>query len=234
MDLKQKSVLVTGGSSGIGRAIAASLIDAGARVVINGRDEGRLNSAAAELGCVAAVGDVADEATAKSLVQGCVDEHGGLDILINNAGFGVFRPLLETSADDVESVWRTNVLGAFLMGREAARHMVEGAKPGAIVNIASTAALKGFARGTAYAGSKFALRGMSECWRDELRRHDIRVLLVNPSEVLTDFSRNAGGEQQYSEKKLHAEDIAHAVRCGLEMDQRGFIPELSVFATNPF
>ena len=105
---------------------------------------------------------------------------------------------------------------------------------GAIVNISSTAGTKGFGRGTAYAASKFALRGMTECWRDELRRHDVRVILCNPSEVQTDFSRRAGGHQEPSPRKLVPEDIADAVIGVLRTDARGFVPEFSVFATNPF
>ena len=95
------------------------------------------------------------------------------------------------------------------------------------------AGLKGAARGTAYYASKFALRGMTECWRDELRKHNVRVMLVNPSEVLTDFSKVAGFEQKENPTKLRSEDIAHMVKAILEMDDRGFTPELSIFATNP-
>ena len=86
----------------------------------------------------------------------------------------------------------------------------------------------------AYVASKFALRGMTECWREELRRHDVRVILINPSEVLTDFSRHAGYSQEHSDKKLRPQEIADAVIGVLEMDERGFVPELAVFATNPF
>ena len=86
---------------------------------------------------------------------------------------------------------------------------------------------------TAYAASKFALRGMTECWRGELRKHNIRVCLVNPSEVITNFGAAAGFEQKVNETKLRPADIAHAVKTVLEMEDRGFIPELAVFATNP-
>lgn len=231
--LQGQRALVTGGSSGIGRAVAALLIEAGARVAINGRDGAALDAAAAELGALAVQGDVGVEADARRIVETTAEGFGGVDILINNAGFGRFAPLLETSADDMEAVWRTNVLGAFLVGRECALRMVEQGS-GTIVNVASTAALRGFQRGSAYASSKFALRGMTECWRDELRRHDVRVILCNPSEVLTDFSRRAGGNQEPSPKKLVPEDIAHAVLGALVTDPRGFVPEFSVFATNPF
>lgn len=231
--LEGKRALVTGGSSGIGKAIAKALRERGAVVAINGRDQGALDAAAQECGAAGIQGDVGVEADAERMVETFVEQAGGIDILINNAGFGRFATLLETTAEDMESVWRTNVLGAFMVGRAAARHMVE-QRSGVIVNIASTAALKGFGRGSAYASSKFALRGMTECWRDELRRHDVRVLLCNPSEVLTDFSRRAGGSQEPSPKKLIPEDIAAAIVGALEVDPRGFVPEFSVFATNPF
>jgi len=129
-------------------------------------------------------------------------------------------------------VFATNVTGAMLMAREAAKHFIARQR-GNIVNIASTAALRGAPNGTAYYASKFALRGMTECWRAELRRHNIRVFLINPSEVLTNFSATAGLAQKENPTKLRAEDIAYIVKAVLEMDDRGFTPELSVFATNP-
>ena len=104
---------------------------------------------------------------------------------------------------------------------------------GNAVLIASTAGLRGAPNGTAYYASKFALRGMTECWRAELRKYNIRVFLVNPSEVLTEFSARAGLTQKENETKLRGEDIALVVKGILEMDDRGFTPELSVFATNP-
>jgi 3-oxoacyl-[acyl-carrier protein] reductase len=120
-----------------------------------------------------------------------------------------------------------------LMAREAAKHFIE-RKSGNIINIGSTAAIRGAANGTAYYGSKFALRGMTECWRAELRPFNIRVMLVNPSEVLTDFYATAGLPQnRQNPTKLRGEEVAHAVRSALEMDDRGFVTELTLFATNP-
>jgi len=105
---------------------------------------------------------------------------------------------------------------------------------GHLINISSTSGLSGGKNSTAYSGSKFALRGMTECWRAELRPHNVRVTLVNPSEVQTRFSSKLGREQVQSEKKLRASEIADAIVGTLEIDDRGFIPEFSVFATNPF
>ncbi len=157
---------------------------------------------------------------------------GHLDVLVNNAGVGTFKALVETDRDSFDRVFATNVRGAMLMAREAAKFFMTRNR-GNIVNICSTASLRGAAQGTAYYGSKFALRGMTECWRAELRRYNVRVFLVNPSEVITDFATSAGLVQPDNPTKLHGDDIAHIVKAMLEMDDRGFTPELSVFATNP-
>jgi 3-oxoacyl-[acyl-carrier protein] reductase len=116
------------------------------------------------------------------------------------------------------------------MAREAARQFVK-QRSGNLVNISSTAGTRGFQGGTAYASSKFALRGMNECWREELRRHNVRVILVNPSEVLTGFG---GAPPRESEKKLRPQEVADAIVGALKVDDRGFLPEFSIFATNPF
>jgi 3-oxoacyl-[acyl-carrier protein] reductase len=157
---------------------------------------------------------------------------GGLDILVNNAGIGVFKPLVDLPQSAVEAVFATNVFGAIMMGRAAAKHFIQRNR-GNIINIASTAGVRGAPNGTAYYGSKFALRGITECWRGELRKHNIRVMLVNPSEVITDFAATAGIPQKANESKLRGEEIAHAVKAILEMDDRGFTVETTVFATNP-
>ena len=155
-----------------------------------------------------------------------------MTILVNNAGIGFFKDLVDFDLESFEAVFNTNVTGAMLMAREAARHFIKRQR-GNIVNISSTAGLRGAPGGTAYYASKFALRGMSECWRAELRKHNIRVFLVNPSEVLTNFSSRAGLTQKENATKLRGEEIGYAVKAILEMDDRGFTPELSVFATNP-
>ncbi len=233
MDISKSRALVTGGSEGIGFGIARALSRKGARVAIMARSEKPLKEAADEIGALAIRGDVGAEADAVRAVETVVAELGAIDLLVNNAGFGHFFPLVEADLEEFEEVFRTNVTGAMLMAREASKRFIE-QKGGNIVNISSTSGLKGGARGTAYSGSKFALRGMTECWRDELRRHNVRVMLVNPSEVQTGFFRKVGSAQELSERKLRPQEIADAIVGALEVDDRGFIPELSVFATNPF
>jgi 3-oxoacyl-[acyl-carrier protein] reductase len=233
MELNDAVALVTGGSEGIGRAIAEALKQEGCSVTIMGRRENPLRAAAQEIGAAWVAGDVGVEADAIRAVRRVIDEHGRLDILVNNAGYGFFKPLVDTTLEELESLYRTNVFGPFLMAREAARQFIAQGS-GELINIASTSALRGSATRTAYGSSKFALRGMTECWRDELRRHDVRVMLVNPSEVMTDFAAKAGAPREVSDKKLRPREIADAIVGALKVDSRGFVPEFSVFATNPF
>jgi 3-oxoacyl-[acyl-carrier protein] reductase len=232
MDLKNAVVLITGGSSGIGRAAAVVLRDAGARVAITGRDPERLDEAARSLGVTGIVADVSNEADVLRTFREVKEKLGELDILINNAGVGVFKELIDMDRASFDAVFATNVTGAMLMSREAAKLFKE-RKRGNLINISSTASLRGAPKGTAYYASKFALRGMTECWRAELRKYNVRVFLINPSEVVTDFFRRADLKQVDNSTKLRGEDIAHAIKTVLEMNDRGFTPELSVFATNP-
>jgi len=233
MKIAGARALVTGGSEGIGLGIAKALIAKGAKVAVMARDEEKLAAAAAEIGALAVAGDVADEDDAERAVATVEREFGGLDILVNNAGIGYFAPLVDLDKERFERVFAVNVTGAMLMGRAAARRFVAQDK-GCIVNISSTSGLAGGKTSSAYSSSKFALRGMTECWRAELRPHNVRVILVNPSEVQTPFFAKAGFQQEPSERKLRPSEIADAIVGALEIDDRGFIPEFSVFATNPF
>lgn len=233
MNLRNATALITGGSSGIGRAIAEALADAGSRVAITGRHQQRLNEAAKAINAHPIQADVSSEDDVKRTYREFFDKFGHLDILVNNAAFGERRALLEMERARFDAILQTNVMGMMLMSREAARHFVE-RKSGNIVNIGSTAAVRGAANGTSYYASKFAVRGMTECWRAELRQHNVRVFLVNPSEVLTNFAATAGFSQDDSNPtKLQSADIAHVVKAVLEMNDRGFTTELTVFATNP-
>lgn len=232
MNLKNSVALVTGGSSGIGFGIAKMLSEAGAKVAITARGKDRLMQAAAALGAHPILADVSKEVDVERTYKEVLDKFGDLDILVNNAGRGVFKPLVDMDLKGFEDTFATNVTGAMLMTRAAAKIFIKRNR-GNVVNISSTASLRGAPNGTAYYASKFALRGMSECWRGELRKYNIRVFLVNPSEVITNFGAAAGFDQKDNPTKLRPEDIAHMVKAVLEMNDRGFTPELSVFGTNP-
>lgn len=233
MNLKDAKILITGGSLGIGKETARLLVQAGSRVLITGRDEKRLKEAANQTGAFYVVADVADSETINRTFKAVHETLGGLDVLINNAGIGEFAPIDEISLEQFRRVYDVNVFGAALMAQKAVE-IFKKQSSGNIINISSTAGTKGFKGGTIYASSKFALRGMTECWRDELRPHNVRVMLINPSEVTTAFGNPEREERPDQPKKLRPKELAYVIKAALEMDNRGFIPELSVWATNPF
>ena len=232
MNLSEAKVLVTGGSSGIGLETARLLVTRGASVVISARDETKLRRVAGDIGAEAVPGDVSRGADVRNMIDRAIAAMDGYNVLVNNAGIGSFAPLIDLREEEFDKVFATNVRGAMLVARESARHFVK-QRSGNIVNVASTAAQRGFAGGTAYAASKFALSGMTECWRAELRVHNVRVMQIEPSEVQTDFFERSGREQARSEHKLRPIEIAHTIAAMLEMDDRGFIPNVTVWATNP-
>lgn len=233
MKIKDSKVLITGGSSGIGKAAAKVLSEAGAKVAITGRDLSKLEMAAAETNSIAIHADVAVEADIERTYQIISEKLGGLDCLVNNAGIGEFSLLDDLTWDSFVKVYSVNVFGAAMMAKKAAI-IFKKQMSGNIINIASTASLKGFARGSVYSSSKFALRSMTECWQAELRPFNVRVMQVNPSEVPTAFGNPDRKERDEAANKLTSMEIAHTIKAMLEMDDRGMIPEVTVWASNPF
>ncbi|MDX5426985.1 MAG: SDR family oxidoreductase, partial [Bacteroidota bacterium] len=160
MKIEGSRILVTGGSSGIGKETARMLVDRGAKVLITGRDETKTRQVAKEIGSIALAADISTEEGIDQTFEAVEKQLGGLDVLINNAGIGRFGELTEITLKDFEDVFSTNVYGAALAAQKAARIFKE-QKRGNIINIASSAGVKGFSHGTVYAASKFALRGMT-------------------------------------------------------------------------
>jgi 3-oxoacyl-[acyl-carrier protein] reductase len=234
MKINNSRVLITGGSSGIGKETAKQFIAKGAKVVITGRDESKLNEVANEIGAIPLAFDISN---LKSIQQKAKEAlsllEGTIDVLVNNAGIGVFPILGKITEDDLLTVYNTNVFGLALLTQELISTF-KAQQSGNIINIGSTASLKGFARGSVYAASKFAVRGMTQSWQAELRKDNIRVSLINPSEVTTAFADNTRVERAEESNKLGPEDIANAILSVVEMRDKAFAPEVTVWATNPF
>ncbi len=224
--------LVTGGSGGIGLAIARRLGRMGARVSICGKDPSKLDRAAAGLRAagievLAVQTDVTRADQNATLVQKTQQTFGPIDILVNNAGIGLFGPFQEKSESDWDAVLDTNLKSVFLMSREAALEMIR-RKTGHIINISSLAGKNTFANGAIYCASKWGLMGLSGCMAEELRAHGIRVSVICPGSVATDFS---GQSAKDPSKTLQPDDVAHAVAALVTQAPGSFISEVQIRPT---
>ena len=234
MDIKGKNIIITGGSLGIGKETAKSLVDKGANVLITGRSEKRLQKAKLYTNAKVLEFDIADFDNISNNANKCLDIlDGRVDVLVNNAGIGVRRSVEELNIDDFLKVFNVNVFGLSLFTKELIP-LMKSQKSGTIINIGSTASLKGYKNGSIYSSSKFAVRCLTQCWQAELRPFNIRVCQVNPSEVTTAFGNTERVEREEIHNKLSVREISHAIVSAIQMDERGFINELNVWATNPF
>jgi 3-oxoacyl-[acyl-carrier protein] reductase len=234
MELKNASVLVTGGSSGIGKETARLFVNHGAKVVVTGRSEEKLKTVANEIGAIPLVFDVSDLKSIGAKTKAALAHlDNKIDVLINNAGVGTFAPLGQITEEDLVRIYSTNVFGLALLTQELLPTF-KSQQSGNIINIGSTASQKGFANGSVYASSKFAVRGMTQSWQAELRKDNIRVSLVNPSEVTTAFGDEDRKEREEKNNKLGSIDIAETIVSIVKLRDKGFVPEVTVWATNPF
>ena len=234
MNLKGKHILLTGGSLGIGKETAKILVEKGAKVLITGRSAQRLEEAAKYTGAQTLVFDISDQENISDKAQQCIEAlDGKVDALINNAGIGTFQKIEDVTSSDFEQIFNTNVFGLALLSKSIISVMKEQER-GTIINIGSSASVKGFAGGSVYAASKFAVRALTQCWQAELRPFNIRVCQLNPSEVTTAFYNEERQERAEVYNKLSPKEIAHSILSVLEMEDKGFITELNVWATNPF
>ena len=222
--------LVTGGSQGIGAAIVELACRAGHQVVFTGRDEQRLETIARQTGAHGLQADVSSGDDNARTVDACIERMGGVDVLVNNAGYAYRAEIGALDVDRMKEMFDTNVFGLVDVTNRVVP-MMKARGTGDIVNIASTSGMKGAAAATAYAASKWAVRGISQCWQAELRPHGIRVVCVCPSEVQTNFGGKAG---RNNPNKLYAEDIGETIMAALNMPRRALWPELAVFANNPW
>lgn len=232
MDLDGAKILITGGTTGIGYETAKLLQSKGANIVICGRQQEKVDKIAAELGVLGIQADVALESDIEKMFEFAIEKLKGLDVLINNAGLGFMGSLIDTSVDDFTRIWEINTRSVFMCGKLAAKYFIS-QNSGTIINISSMGAVRGFANGSAYVSSKSAISGLTMCWQAELRKYNIRVTQINPSEVITDFAAKIGHVSIDPERKLKGKEIAQVIASTLSLSDIAFVPEINVWATNP-
>jgi 3-oxoacyl-[acyl-carrier protein] reductase len=222
--------LVTGGSQGIGAAVVELARKAGHQVVFTGRNPQFLETVARKTGAFGLQADVSSGDDNARTIDACLERMGGVDVLVNNAGYAYRAEIGALDVGRMKEMFDTNVFGLVDVTNRVVP-MMKARGSGDIVNIASTSGMKGAATATAYAASKWAVRGISQCWQAELRPHGIRVVCVCPSEVQTNFGGQVG---RNNPNKLYAEDLGETIMAALNMPRRALWPELAVFANNPW
>jgi NAD(P)-dependent dehydrogenase (short-subunit alcohol dehydrogenase family) len=236
MNLNAKNAIVTGGTKGIGRAIAEALLSEGISVCIAARKQVEVDKAINELSksgrgrAIGFVCDVRNYEQVKALIDYTVKELGGLDILVNNAGIGIFETVEETSPEDFRSVLETNLFGVFYCCHEAIPEMRRRGG-GYIINISSLAGANPHPRMAAYNASKFGLNGFSEALMQEVRHDNIKVSYIMPGSVNTEF----GGDTSSDEKswQLTPQDIARVVMDLLHHDDRALPSRVEIRPSKP-
>ncbi|WPO83683.1 3-ketoacyl-ACP reductase [Chryseobacterium sp. JJR-5R] len=237
MNISGKNAVITGGGRGLGKAVALALASEGVNIGITGRNEENLKMAADEirrLGVKAAyaVFSIDNEIHVKAGIESLAEQLGGIDILINNAGIGDFGSIEEMPSETWEQVIKTNLFGVYYTAKAVHPFMKEKGE-GDIINVASTAGLKGGPNMSAYAASKAAVVSLSQSMMAEWRKQNIRVVTLTPSTIASDMSIQGGLTDGDPEKVLQPEDFAEWVRDILKMNRRALIANGSIFSTNP-
>lgn len=236
-DLQGKKAIVTGGSRGLGKAVAIALAQQGVDVAIIGRNEASLIDAAAEIAAfdtqvLYVEADVTNAKAIEEGVQYIVETFGKIDILINNAGIAAFGSFLEMDTAQWQAIMDVNVMGIYHITKAVLPHMIA-RQAGDVINVSSTAGLTGNANTSAYSASKFAVIGMSESLMKEVRKHNVRVSTLTPSTIATDMSKSLGILPEENDHILQAEDFAALVTDILRMHPRAMIKSASIWTTNP-
>ncbi|HKJ93469.1 MAG TPA: SDR family oxidoreductase [Longimicrobiales bacterium] len=230
-DLADQVAVVTGGTKGIGRAIAEALHGAGARVVVGARTESDVRAAERDLGdgALGVVCDVRVQEDCERLMAEAKNTFGRLDILVNNAGVGVFGEVESLEPEDWRTAIETNLNGPYYCAHAALPHLKEGGDAW-IINIGSLAGKNAFPRGAAYNASKFGLIGFSEALMQEVRHDGVRVTTIMPGSVATGFGHPNPGSDDW---KVHPDDIARIVLDLLEFPYRALPSRIEVRPSRP-
>jgi len=232
LNLTGKVAIVTGGTKGIGRAVAEHILEAGGSVAVCARHEAEVEAVAEELGDAAlgVVCDVGQPNECARLIEKTVERFSRLDILVNNAGLGVFKPLSEMTVEEWQIQINVNLGGVFYCSKAALPHL-SATGDGFIVNMASLASRNTFAGGTGYNASKFGVLGLSEAMMLDVRYDDVRVSLVMPGSVDTYFN---GTEPESGRNwKLHADDCAAAVMQILSYPKNAHVRRIEMRPAQP-
>jgi 3-oxoacyl-[acyl-carrier protein] reductase len=236
-DLKNKNALITGAGKGIGKAIAIALAKEGVNVILVARTQSDLDEVANEVNklgvqSVALTADVSDISSVNKAVAEALDKFKTIDILINNAGIAAFGNILEMEPQAWERIIQVNLMGTYYTTRAVLPNMIE-RKMGDIINISSTAGLKGNASTSAYSASKFAVLGLTESLMQEVRKHNIRVTALTPSTVATEMAKDLKLTDGNPETVMQAEDVAELIVAQLKLNRRVFIKDSGIWSTNP-
>jgi len=237
-NLKNKRAIITGGSRGLGKAIALALAKEGVDIAITGRNEGTLKETVNELEnlgvkAIYSVFDVGNYEDVKKGIGTIISKQGGVDILVNNAGIAAFGSFSEMEVSVWTDIIQTNVMGMYYVTKEVLPHLLK-LDEGDIINISSTAGLSGNANISAYSASKFAVIGMSESLMKEVRKDNIRVSTYTPSTFESDMSIDAGiASKGSAEKVLQTDDLAELMVASLKLPRRALVKSVSMWSTNP-
>lgn len=235
--LQNKTAIITGAGKGIGRAIALALANEGVNLGLVARTEKDLQAVAQEAGALGvktavASADVSDINSVNAAVAKIRQELGAIDILINNAGTAAFGKFLELTPEQWENQIKVNLFGVYYTTRAVLPEMIE-RQTGDIVNVSSTAGLKGAPVTSAYSASKFGLMGLTDSLMQEVRKHNIRVTALTPSTVVTDLAKSANLINNNEDRVMHPEDFAELLVAHLKLNRRVFVKDASIWSTNP-
>jgi NAD(P)-dependent dehydrogenase (short-subunit alcohol dehydrogenase family) len=238
--LENKTVIITGGSRGIGRVIALRLAKEKANVVIASRTKSMLESTENELlkinkKVLAINADVSKYEDVKRIVNDTIQKFGNVHDLVNNAAIMTHKSVKDFSIDEWKKVIEVNLFGTFMMCKEVLPYMerLSSTTGGTIVNICSTSGKRGYEGGSAYSASKFALTGFSESLFKEVRNKNIRVVAIYPSHVDTDVKDESKLKEIGKGVYMRAEDVADTIILSMKLPQRALLKEVEIWGTNP-